>query len=64
MVDTRATGCITQQLNVIILHRKINPSFVEEVALFQNMCMSRRVMDLEEAEARNDCADKGQQSFN
>jgi hypothetical protein len=37
----------------IILHREINPSFVGEEALFPNM--SRRVMDLEETEARNDC---------
>jgi hypothetical protein len=50
------------------LHRNINPSFVEEVAQIQNMYISRRIkiliMDLLEAEVRNDCPGEGQQQFN
>jgi hypothetical protein len=50
------------------LHRKTDLSFVEEEAPIRNRYMSRRtqnmVMDLEETEARSDCAGEGQMQFN
>jgi hypothetical protein len=49
------------------LHRKVNPSNVEEETPFKNTYMSCRekilVKDLEGTEARNDCAGKDQQQF-